>query len=367
MAEKYDLRELAELTAPERAFLTVCLSRPGAVEKLEKRFERVRRLLKGGGAEKDEREHFGENVRMVQDYLARHPFESGSLCLFACWALDFFKAVPLAKEIDDLVWIDSSPYIRPLAEFEEEYESAAVVVADNKKARIFLVSMAVPGSEASVAGDIKNHVRKGGWSQQRYERRRDKELLHYARDIAEAVKRLHEESPFRRILLVGGKEILHIVHENLPQVLQDMVAEKAVDLGKGEGAVNEELLDLFMEQERQSERDLWERIRAEALRDGLGVVGLDEVLAATKAGQAEAVIVDRGFRPEGRRCRDCGDLTPSQATACPACGSTSLYPVDVVNEIVELLEQSGAAVDFADPIDTLTQAGRIGALLRYRL
>ena len=83
----------------------------------------------------------------------------------------------------------------------------AVDVADNKKARIYLVSMAVAESGESVAGNVKNHVRKGGWSQQRYERRRDKQLLHYAREIVDALEGLHKEEPFRRILLVGSKEI----------------------------------------------------------------------------------------------------------------------------------------------------------------
>ena len=55
----------------------------------------------------------------------------------------------------------------------------------------------------------------------------------------------------------------------------------------------------------------------------------------------------------------------SPMTTVTACGSTSLFEVDVVNELVEMLKQTGAEADFADPIDTLTEAGRIGALLRY--
>jgi len=46
-------------------------------------------------------------------------------------------------------------------------------------------------------------------------------------------------------------------------------------------------------------------------------------------------------------------------------GSMSLCAAGVVNEIVELLERTSASVDFADPIDTLTAAWEIAALLRY--
>ena len=365
MTVDIDLRKLAEMTAPERAFLSVYLAGPRSVAGLQSQFQKVRRVLKGGGAEKDEREHFDESVGLVRQHLKRNPLKSGSLCIFSCWALDFFQAVPLASRVNDLVWIDSSPYIRPLAEFQDEYENVAVVVADNKKARIFLVSAGTADSEEVIKGNVKNHVRKGGWSQQRYERRRDKQLLLYAREIVEALVQIEKEEPFRRIVLVGGKEILHAVHENLPQALQQKVAQKALDLRKGEGAVNEDIMELFAEQERESERDLWEKIRAEYLRGGLGVVGLEDVLSAAKTGRVEQMIVNRTFKPEGRRCRDCENLDVGPVEKCSECGSESLFEVDMVNEIVELLKLTGAETDFADPIETLTESGEIAALLRY--
>lgn len=360
-----NLRKLTEMTTPERTFLSVYLAGPRSTTGLKNRFQKMRRVLKGERVEKDEREHFDENVKAVSNYLERNPLQSGSLCIFSCWALDFFQAIPLTASVNDLVWIDSSPYIRPLAELQEEYENVAVVIADNKKTRIFLISSAMAGTEEVIKGNVKNHVKKGGWSQQRYERRRDKQLLLYAREIADALFSLSKEENFRRILLVGGKEILRIVHDNLHQSLQDKVAEKALDLGKGEGTVNKDILDLFFEQERRSEQDLWEKIRAEYLRGGLGVVGLDEVLAAAKEGRVEEMIVNRTFKPEGRRCRDCENLDSDVVATCSACGSKSLFEVDLVNEIVELLKLSGAEVDFADPIQTLVDAGEIAALLRY--
>ena len=360
-----NLRKLAEMTTLKRTFLSVYISGPHSATDIKNRFKKLRRALKGGRAEKDEREHFDENVNAILNYLERNPLQSGSLCIFSCWALDFFQAVRLTAPVKDLIWIDSSPYIRPLAELQEEYENVAVVVADNKKSRIFLVSSAVAGSEDVIKGNVKNHVRKGGWSQQRYERRRDKQLLLYAREIANALSRLDKEEIFRRILLVGGKEIMRIVLDNLPQLLKKKVAEKALDLGKGEGAINNDIMDLFLEQERQSERDLWEKIRIEYLRGGLGVVGIYDVLSAAKEGRVEEMIVNRTFKPEGRRCRNCENLDAGVVKTCPACGSKSLFEIDVVNEIVEMLKLSGAEVDFANPIQTLVDAGEIAALLRY--
>ena len=359
-----DLRELANMKAPERAFLSLYIAGRHSMADLEKRLHKIGNMLKGGGIEKDEREHFDENVKAVMSYLEQHPLGAGSLCVFSCWALDFFRVIPLTATVKDLVWIGSSPYIRPLAELQDEYENIAVVVADNKKARIFLVSSAVAGSEEVIRGNVKNHVKKGGWSQQRYERRRDKQLHLYANEIVEAITKLEREEKFERILLVGSKEILQYVHGALPQELQKEVIEKHLYLGKTEGEIHKDIMDLFFEEERRTEKELWERIRAEYLKGGLAAVGLDEVLDAAKQGRVEKMVVDRTFRPEGMRCYECNNLYGGIAELCPAC-SNSLYKVGIVNEIIEMLKLTGAEVNFCDPIQSLTDAGQIAALLRY--
>ncbi len=366
MISQKELRELSELSVQERAFLSLYLAGPQSVEKLNPLFRNLRKAVSDEDAKKSEREFLDQNIERVEEYLSAHPLKSGSLCIFVCDVLDYFKALPLTAPVDDHICLDSSPYIRPLAELADEYENVAVVVADNDCARIFLVSAAMAEQEEKVAGNVKNHVRKGGWSQQRYERRRDKQLLHYAREVVDALKRLDSEATFRRIVFVGGKEVLRIIHEELPQVLQNKVAGvKAENLGRGDNVVNEDIWELFFEEERRSEKRLWNRIRTNMLQGGLGTAGLSEVLETVKIGRADAIAVDRDFTPQGVRCRDCDHLHAEEAAECEACGSTSLYPVDVVNEICELAAQTGCQVEFMDSCPTLKEAGRIGALLRY--
>ena len=130
--------------------------------------------------------------------------------------------------------------------------------------------------------------------------------------------------------------------------------------------VNKEIMGLYFEQERQSELDLWEKIRAEYLRNGLGVVGIIDVLEAVKSGQAEEIIIDRGYKATGKRCRDCENLESGDVEICSKCSSHSLFEVDLINEIVELAKLSSASVDFCDHIGTLKEAGEIAAFLRYK-
>jgi len=366
MATDIDLRELSSLMAQDCAFLSIYISRPKELDGLAKRFRKVRKVLKSGSGGKDEKEYFDQNVKVVEEYLTRNPLTSGGLCLFSCWVLDFFKAIPLSMPVEDLVHVDSSPFIRPLAEFQDEYENVAVVVVDNKKARVFFVSSAVADQEEIIVGNVKNHVKKGGWSQQRYERKRDKQLLLYSKEIVKVLHTLEEQEHFRRIVLVGSKETIRVIQENIPKAMREKIISRAVDLSKSEGDLNKEILDLLMEKERRSEKDLWEYIRNEYLKNGLGIVGLSSVLEAAKEGRVEKLIVERDFKPAGQRCRDCEDLHIGILAECPKCNSKSLFEVDMVNEIVEFLNLSSAEVDFSDPIETLTEAGRIAALIRYK-
>jgi peptide subunit release factor 1 (eRF1) len=365
MLELSDLKKLAEMPTAERAFLSVYLAGPHSVDELEKKFERIRRLLKTGGTEKDEKEYFDDNVRLVTEYLDRYPLKTGALCIFSCQVFDVFQTIPLSEHVEDLIRIDSSPFIRPLAELSEGHATAVIVVADNNKTRIFVVSMAETGSEEVIKGNVKNHVKVGGWSQQRYERRRDNELHKYALEIVEVLAKIGSSEEINHILMVGSKETLRAIHENMPHELQDKVVEKAIDLSKGDSSINKDIMDLFQEEELTTGLEHWEKIRVEYLRGGLAVIGPEDVLSMAKAQRIEHAVVDRTLQPPGMRCRDCDNLNIGLAKYCLACGSQSLYEVNVFNDILDMVYLSGGTAHFTEPIQTLTDSGGIAAHLRY--
>jgi len=363
MSDKIDLERLAKMSSHDRAFLSVYLSSPDSLKRMNKRIDNIKKMLKEN---KDESKHFEENLKLIEDYFDKQPHKSGSLCVFCCWLLDHLETHRLSVQVKDLIWVDSSPYIRPLAELEDEYENFAVVVADNELARIFLVSSGKTDSEEKIKGNIKNHVKVGGWSQQRYERRRDKGLHKYAKEIVDNLKELGKKEEFRRIILVGGKEAIREIRKVLPDRLaQNVVAEKALDLGKGGDYLGKEIFDLFFVEERKSERDLWEQIKTRYMRGEPAVVGVQDVLNAAGAGRVERAIVNRTARFSGVRCRDCEGLFNGELDKCPDCGSESVFGVDLSNEMVELLSKTGAGIDFAEEIGELTAVGGVAALLRY--
>ncbi len=361
MLHRIDLQALAERKGPERSFLSLYVSAKDALNKLDGRIRRVRDMLDDA----DEAEHFDKNLELIQTYLDENPFASASMCLFACWATDYLHVFPLDVEVPDLLWVDSSPYIRPLAELKDELETFVVVTADNTDTHIYTVTSAEPSEEERVKGDIKNHVRKGGWSQQRYARRREKELLHYAKEVAEVLADIEKKGRFDRLFLVGSDEAMREIEAVLPNaVLNKLVGKRAVDLHQ-EDEVWERVFEMFTKEERAAERSLWETIKNEYLRGGQAVTGVKATLEAAAVGRARKMIVTRDAKIAGTRCRDCENLSEGATPACPVCNSDSVFTVDLVNELVELVAGSGGETEFSDHIRGLTKAGHVAALLRY--
>ena len=68
-----------------------------------------------------------------------------------------------------------------------------------------------------------------------------------------------------------------------------------MDLSKGEGAVNHDIMVLLSDEEHRVKQDYWERIRTEYIRGGLAVVGLDDVLQAARDGRIDKVLIDHAL------------------------------------------------------------------------
>ena len=88
-------------------------------------------------------------------------------------------------------------------------------------------------------------------------------------------------------------------------------------------------------------------------------------MEAAKTGRIEEILVTRDVEIDGVRCRACENLAHGVPDTCYVCGSSDLFKVDLVNELVELAAQTSAHVEFADAFEGLTEVGGVAGLLRY--
>lgn len=364
MLQEIDLRALSELQGSERAFVSFYAATPADINMLSQKKERLRHLLE---EDPEELEHFERSMTMAEEAIRKEGLKAAGLCVFACYALDFLKVFHLSAEAPSLLRLDAAPFIRPLARLQDEFEDFLVVAADNKRTRIFHVAAEDVEMAKRVRGDVKNAVKKGGWSQQRYSRRRDQQLRHYALEVAEQLQSLVQENDISRIVLVGSQETLLEIEAALPKPLKKrVVGSKSIDLHEGQDHLIEEAYELFFEAEEGEEKALWKRIQAAYARGGLAALGASDVLAAIVNGRAESLLINTGAKLAGRHCRDCDNVMADSPDACPYCDSTELFSIDLVDRLCRQAELTSAEIEFADPpIEALKKVGQVGVLLRY--
>jgi peptide subunit release factor 1 (eRF1) len=363
MIEDIDLRSLAELEASERAFLSFYASGDEGSRSLDHRVERVRRLL---ADEPAELEHFEASLKLLTRWLEEHPVGDGHVAVFTCGALDFAQGWHLPVVVPNLLRVGSSPYLRPLAELKDDWGTLAVVAADNAATRIFVVDVDKATIEGSVRGDVKNAVKKGGWSQKRYARRREKQLERYADEVVEVLTNLDREHAFKRIVLVGSAESLQEIEGQLPATIRERTfRHEGLDPADGEKGLIEAGWTEWFAEERHEEARLWDEIRHEALGHGLAALGPTDVLAALAAGRVATLLVDREAKVTGTRCRACEHLVHGTPETCQRCGSADVFQLDLVDEFVRQAELTSAEVEFADPTPGLEKEDGVAALLRY--
>ena len=364
MLDAAALRSLADLAGPERAFLTVYLDAADARQSLDARLADLRGLVADVPVEA---EHFDENVRLLGTLLdANAPPEGGALALFVGYAVDLAQAVPLPVPVGTVARIGDAPYVRPAYELLDEHEPFAVAVVDATAARVFLVTADDADAVARVRGDVKNRVKKGGWSQKRYARRRDKQMEGYATDVAAELAALVRDGSAARLVLLGSDEAVRAVQNALPNDVTDaLVAGPPVAADATEAELLDAAAEAATEGERSDEARLWDQIREQGVGPGLAAFGPSRVLAALQATRVDTLLVHRDAELTGTTCRACGHVAYGTPQTCQSCGSADVFAGDFVETLTEHAARTGADVDFADPIAALDAYNGVAALLRY--
>ncbi len=363
MLQDINLRELADMRGNGRDFVSIYFPTAEGLDSLKGRLRNLRHLLED---ERDEAEHFEVTLQRIRRLIEDHPTDAQSLCAFGCDLLDFARGYPISMAVRSEVHVGPSPYIRPLAELQDEYQTFAVVACNNKSTRIYLVTNETAELEERVKGDVKNRVHKGGWSQKRYAHRREQQLHHYGNEVAEVLADLVRKNGIERVILAGSEETMNEIEGDLePFVAQRIVGKRRFDLHRGEDELIDDVYQAYFELEREQELHLWERIKGEYKRHGLAAVGPTDVLDAFRLGQVEELLVDRGAQVKGTQCRDCEAVIEGSPQNCPSCGSRSVFELDLIDELTKQAELTSAQVEYSEAIPGLAKAGHVAALLRW--
>ncbi len=335
------LRELARLADSERNILSVYLT-------LEQGWDNVKRFIEQESRkvlpllEPGEKEYFETSISLLEEYLKdkkEQGFKGPGLAFFVDLGTDYMKGVELTVPPDPVLAVDREAIIHPLALQYDEYEPIGVIMIDAHCTRVLIVAGRVVDDMERFCKKIHHLSKVGGWSQMRYQRRRLKQVKHFAKDVVEKADAIFSDAGVKRILIAGRDRMVTALENELGQKWKDRVITKLRwDLDAADKDFLKKISPILEQAERDEEKELLQKLVKEIRGGGLGIAGIEETREALAIGQVDTLIISNS-------------LTFNES-----------------EELTSLAKSTGAGVEFV-PKDNklLNSLGGVGALLRYKI
>jgi len=319
----------------------------------------------GQGLDRHGRLSVGKDARRMLEWidaLDRGP--SRGVALFSCSSSGLWEEVLVSRPVSDRAVLAGHPYVLPLEALVDTYETFCTVLVDREKARIFLARMGRIREERGVFDDVPGKHDQGGWSQARYQRHIEDHVERHLRHVGEELFRYFKRQGFDHLILAGPDELVAEFERDLHDYLKRrIVARITLPMTASAAEVLERSLQVEEEVEARREREVLERMNAEAAAGRQAVIGLEPVLAALNDKRIDTLVVPLGLAVEGVRCTQCGWLGTS-GTVCMACGGVTEHVGDVVESAVAKAIQQSSRVETLTNLDGPEKV-EVGALLRY--
>ena len=302
-----------------------------------------------------ERDSLDRDADRIRSHMQNVEASANGLALFACSGADLFEPIPLAAPIDEhRLYVSNEPHLYPLARLMDEYPRYAVLLADSRSARIFVIAANRLETTTSLEAPKTGRHKVGGWSQARYQRHIENFHLQHAKEAAEALARIVRDEGINSVLLSGDEAFLPVVREQLPKDVADRVVDEVKLAAK---AADADVLHASMEALRRKDSES-DRERVEALFDnyragGLACVGADDTLKAFERGQVDELLIvasEQAIAAGNREARE--DRSKQERIA---------------DELIARARQTSAGVRFVEDPSLLASVGGVAAFLRFKL
>lgn len=366
MFTESDLRDLLGFVSPTPV-LSIYLNTDPSEGNMEASKLRLRNMLKVVDLPEDE--------AIVERYFQHEYDWSGKgVVVFSSSAQQFFRAYTLAVPVRNWIYVGDRPSIKILADVFDVYGGYGVALVDKQGARFFHFHLGELREQEGIVGEEIKHIKRGGASSVHGQRGGSAGQTGYEQEAIERnmkeaaafAAHFFEEKHIRRILIAGTDENVKLFRSQLPKTLQSLVMGTIpLAMTATHAEVLERALSIGKEVESRKEKVLVERLITSAAKEQGAVVGLEATLAAVNDSRVHTLVMLSGFRKMAYRCPVCKTLVLDKKDNCPVCSSPYEKVVDVIDMMVNQVLQKGGEVEVIQESKDLTQAGSIGALLRY--
>lgn len=361
-----DLRELLSLSNMEPV-LSVYLNTDPTAGNADVYKLRLRNLLKTVELPAD--------VQAVEQFINNeYNWVGRSVAIFSCSPQKFFKAYTLAIPAHDLAVVGRRPAVKPLADLLDDFGGYGVALVDKQGARLFHFHLGELREQEGVMGELVKHTKRGGASSMPGRRggtagrtRHQEELVdRNIKDIAEFAVQFFEQNHVRRVLIGGTDENTAQFKTELPKFWQALVLGSfPMAMTASHSDVLAKALHVGQESQRSHEVKRVEELVTLASKGSNASLGLEKVLFNVHQGVVQTLFVNEDFSQKGNVCSECGWMTAQDKNQCDLCSASLKAVEDVVEQAVSTVWQQGGDVVITRGNTGLTEAGHIGALLRF--
>ena len=304
----------------------------------------------------------------VHRLLGRRFRPSGrSMILFACEPRGLWELFQLQVPSLSIARFAERPAVSQLASILDEQERYGVLILDKERARLLSVYLGEVEDTITIRSRYSGRTAAGGWSQARYERRREGQLHTHVLKAIDALGREQRARGFDRILIGGPDEALAALLGALPRGLRSRVSGTfSCELSASDQTILKRTRPLMEAAERNGEEAIVGHLLEAAKSGGLATAGWEETLPALLEGRVHKLVLVDGLRKRGRSCVG-GHVAAGRSRVCSRCRE----PVGASHDLTEAAV--GAALDRQASVEMvrgpaaqrLRREGGIGAILRY--
>lgn len=335
--------------------------------------DEARKALKGREEEKDGQRrtltaitNYGEGLlRQQQDEFAT------GIALFSCAPIGLFRVVATRTPFAPMQFLwDRRPRIVPFLRAEARMPRLILASIESSGASFFEINAGLVDIEARLDRPFPGWHDMGGWSQLRYQQHIGQIRSRNFEAVAEALVRMADALPDALLVLFGQSIIVSKFEEHLPERMRERIVTRLPSPpSSAAGELRDTLLRAAMKavEEYLHTRALAVRdvALAEAARNGVGVLGIGEVLLAITEGRLHRLLVDPDFKGTGWSCRACNAVGDTRANACQYCGG-QVASVDLLEEAVRRTIRADGEIVFL-PFDAkLPENKGLAGVLRHR-
>lgn len=330
--------------------------------------DKVRELL--GSRSEISRSKASEDLERILKTSEELRINPAQKVIFACKEHDLWMDFNIDAAPETKLTMGKYFCLAPLFVGAQDEQRCCIVVLDRQKTRVFLMRGPEIIEQSEIIDDEPHEVRNTGTGgSSKAERQREEPVKQHFKFIVDHLLHFFERNEFDQLILGTRDELWAELDPKLHSSLrQIMIGKFHADPGLiGIDAVREQARKILDERRSKETLELIETIYGESQRNGLGAVGLGNVMAAVERGEVETLLLGDQELGAGGECTNCGHLMADAVSKCEIC-SHDMRVFDNAAECLvrKIIVSNNVDLEILPNNPQLKGLGGVAAQLRFR-